>query len=203
MKRKLFRGFTLVELLVVILIISVLAGFLVPAVFQGRKKVKRIQCVNRLRSIGQLAVGYADDNRGFLPVKRVEDPKAYESFQILVDEVKEARNPDLYICPASSDMPAEVDKETGKFELDDTSVSYAWRNRPLRTSGGAGPNTPIGCDNSIADPAEGIEENHDDGINMLYLSSAVKWIKLTELKKESAYEEGGLEEYLAEKHLGI
>ena len=202
MKRRRYCGFTLVELLVVILIISVLAGFLVPAVFQGRKRVRRIQCTNRLRSIGQLAMGYATDNRDWLPVADAEDPRAYESFQIMVNEVQEARDPKLYICPASQDMEAKADEDGGVFELDEDTVSYAWRNKRLRTSGGARARQPIGCDNSIAIPEEGIEENHDDGMNVLYLDSSVEYMNLKELQKKKAYADGDLEEWFASQNLG-
>ena len=180
-----------------------MAGFLVPAVFQGRKRVKRVQCMNRIRSIGQLAVAYADDNRGFLPVASGEEPRAYESFQLLVNDMVDARDPKLYVCPASQDIEAEAPADGGPFELTEENVSYAWRNRRLRTSGGVRGKTPIGCDNSIADPNEGIEENHDDGMNVLYLDTSVEWLPLKDLKKDQTYSEGGLEEWLAQHKLGI
>jgi prepilin-type N-terminal cleavage/methylation domain-containing protein len=202
MKRNRFFGFTLVELLVVILIISVLAGFLVPAVFQGRKRVARIQCTNHLRSIGQAAMGWSTDNKGFLPVMRSEEPMAYESFQIMVDDLVEAREPEMYVCPSSQDLEAEVDEE-GLFQLDEDTVSYAWRNTRLRTSSGSKLKTPIGCDNSIAIAEEGIEENHDDGMTILFLDSSVEFMTIKELESNSAYEDGGLEEYFAKNKLGI
>ncbi len=202
MKRNRLGGFTLVELLVVILIISVLAGFLVPAVFQGRKRVARIQCTNHLRSIGQAAFGWSTDNKGFLPVARTEDPRAYESFQIMVDDLVEAREPSMYVCPASQDLEAEADEE-GMFQLDEDTVSYAWRNVKLRTSSGSKLKTPIGCDNSIAIPEEMIEENHDDGMTILFLDSSVEFMTIKDMERFSSYADGGLEEYFAKNRIGI
>lgn len=61
------RGFTLVELLVVIGIVALLISILMPALQRARTAAQRTQCLSNLR---QIAVGYRmyiDENRGFLP----------------------------------------------------------------------------------------------------------------------------------------
>src|SRR5437763_13255846 len=105
------RGFTLVELLVVIGIIAVLIGLLLPALNKAREQSKRTTCLANLRTLGQAMILYANDNRDRLPNANppltVKDPAATD--QVLVGlATKYVRTPAVFHCPADADSAPEV-----------------------------------------------------------------------------------------------
>ena len=81
------RGFTLVELLVVIGIIALLIGILLPALSRAREMAKRTACSANLRSLGQLALMYANDNKGRFPLAVEELATGQLNPQYVTDEL--------------------------------------------------------------------------------------------------------------------
>jgi prepilin-type N-terminal cleavage/methylation domain-containing protein/prepilin-type processing-associated H-X9-DG protein len=60
-------GFTLIELIVVIAIITILAALLLPALSSAQAKGRKTVCLNNLRQVGLAIIAYAADSDGKIP----------------------------------------------------------------------------------------------------------------------------------------
>ena len=61
------RAFTLIELLVVVAIIALLISILLPSLNRAKRQARQLVGLTNLRSQGQAATLYAEDNGGYLP----------------------------------------------------------------------------------------------------------------------------------------
>jgi prepilin-type N-terminal cleavage/methylation domain-containing protein/prepilin-type processing-associated H-X9-DG protein len=75
------RGFTLVELLVVIGIIALLISMLLPALQKARESATAIACASNMRQAGYALKLYQNDNHGFLP-------RAYEGSLVWAHQLR-------------------------------------------------------------------------------------------------------------------
>jgi prepilin-type N-terminal cleavage/methylation domain-containing protein len=69
-------GFTLVELLVVIGIITILIALLLPTLGKAREQANRTACLNNLRQLAVAALAYAHEYRGCYPIETQNRPLA-------------------------------------------------------------------------------------------------------------------------------
>jgi len=112
------RGFTLVELLVVVAIIAILASLVTVALGAARREARQADCALQLRQIGLAINIYADEHDGKLPtVARLGPQPAYGKASLRQALGPLIHNPELYHCPGDrGDPPLFADEGT----------SYEW-----------------------------------------------------------------------------
>jgi len=141
-------GFTLVELLVVVSIISLLAALLLPALAKARDSGRKAVCISNLRQIGVAIHVYADDHHGVIPYGPKAPPfitpsSLYPSTGaptslislyggqpvgmglLLPNHI--AMQPKVLFCPGS-DQRVDADAELAKVGLTQAQGSYYYRH---------------------------------------------------------------------------
>lgn len=84
------RGFTLVELLVVIAVIGILVALLLPAVQQARAAARRSQCQNNLKQIGLALHNYHDMHLTFPMGSGVQGVGAWGMMTFLMPQLDQS-----------------------------------------------------------------------------------------------------------------
>jgi prepilin-type N-terminal cleavage/methylation domain-containing protein len=106
-------GFTIVELLVVIGIMTILTGILLPALNRAQQASKAIKCQAQLHDIGLALLEYADEHNGYLfpsdmgydsrhvgPVYPDDGSDPNEVYNVWPLKVWGKWNPPEMVCPA-------------------------------------------------------------------------------------------------------
>ena len=154
MPHRLRKGFTLVELLVVIGIIAVLVGLLLPALSKARQQAATAQCLSNLRSIGHGILMYATENDGFLVPGWIANDAGtgagLDSYATLLVGLKYLPAPrmdqafgaddanteeSVFRCPAGLDFKHELPGDWPASPTDGIGA-HAWRRQSVTGAGG-------------------------------------------------------------------
>jgi len=102
------HGFTLIEILLVVVIFLILASFLLGAIARARKKAFQTECINNLKNLGSALHMYSIDYRENFPyLGPASTGKACLALLYTLGYVK---NEGLYICPqGDGTSPADSD----------------------------------------------------------------------------------------------
>jgi prepilin-type N-terminal cleavage/methylation domain-containing protein/prepilin-type processing-associated H-X9-DG protein len=109
------RGFTLVELLVVIGIIALLIGILMPAMTSARAQSQAVACLSNIRQIAVATVMYSNDTKRFVTfVPATPDRPAQDRKELLFPYLQQGRNNSdtdgnqVWTCPANARVAEEA-----------------------------------------------------------------------------------------------
>ena len=126
---RVFAGFTLVELLVVISIIAMLASLLLPALRQAKNSALGITCKNNLKGAGTVNLYYASDYADYCLPAFTASPWAHWYETALSNKYL---NPKVLSCPLNKDhRPSESYVSGSAYYLDIPALSgeprtYLW-----------------------------------------------------------------------------
>lgn len=163
------RGFTLVELLVVIGIIALLISILLPALYKARQAATNMACLARLRQMGMGLQMYAQANSGILPYSESPFSKdndsakgvngGYSDWSWLITGTLKGGSglrSDAAFITASNDFHNKLFLDSDTIPFPSDTLDYSAHPRILPSVGygtysGSGP-FPRSYDSSIAGP---------------------------------------------------
>jgi len=124
------RGFTLVELLVVMVILGTLVGFLLPAILSARAKARMTACRNNLSQIAFGLQSYLDDYGGMLPPAYIveavdQSDRSWNWARIVADQHLHDRA--VMKCPADTSN-SEFSYRYNRGEVFRPAFWYSYRN---------------------------------------------------------------------------
>jgi len=140
------RGFTLIEVLVVVAIIALLIAILLPSLAQVRWQAKSVACRANLHDLGNAFTMYTEKYKGYFPLTAGAGDDSYFALwkARLLEEV------DILICPASRNI---IRRETLQWPVRYTTFSEEGVEEKIPY---------LGLNNELSDIDDAAEVRDDD-----------------------------------------
>lgn len=198
------KGFTLLDILVAIAVISILVALLTPTLSRVQETSRRVVCASNLRQIGMAVQTYSDDHRGFLPAsafivyegnassrmmtirlgpteRRRVGREGWDGLGILYS-TGHMTAPGIFYCPShAGDHPfSQYDRQWAGASGEIVG------NYHFRGEDSAGQRNLMMMSNNVALTSDGMRTqadfNHREGLNVLRAGLHVGWVPDSDLR---------------------
>lgn len=188
------RGYTLMELLLVIAVIGILAAILLPALARSREASRRASCLSNLSQIGMSFRMFALENKGGLPWSGGKGD-ATALLQLVPEYAPDYR---VFICPSDSHGEGRNERNAEEIALNTgldaprslrTSydylgaytaqpVTYPHPSRPI-------PVLPVMWDMALKSSNRGSWNHVPGGSNVLWLDGTVRFVRIEDFAEDN------------------
>ena len=192
------HAFTLIELLVVIAVVGILAGLLLPALANGRTRVRRAACLNNLRQTHLSFLTYANDYDNAVPIGYRGGRKQWNTMiysgtinkfvtfgRLYVAKLME--EPRIFYCPAETATSQNFNTLDNPWPpgITGTNVQGGYASTPIVDWGGSEFPTDMPRLDDLARQAlladgtgtpDRVDSRHRDGANVLYTDGGAQWV---------------------------